>query len=237
MKVSDEVVFLEEAFDILNQRFFESVLSRPAITIQSTPGAHGHFTPYDAWDDSGLKLKEINLGAESLHRAVQNVIATLMHEMIHYWCHVQGFKDTSRGNTYHNKRFKEETEKRGLVITVAPRIGYSVTQPAPELLSLVRSLGWEDKLKLYRNPKMKKESGKDGGFDSAGKSRNDMPSKSGNDNPGDDSDTAKPTKKKSSTRKYICPKCGLSVRATKVVRIACMDCGNIQMEEEPDKNL
>ena len=27
MKVSDEVVFLEEAFDVLNQRFFESALS------------------------------------------------------------------------------------------------------------------------------------------------------------------------------------------------------------------
>ena len=122
MKVSDEVVFLEEAFDVLNQRFFESALSRPAITIQSTPGAHGHFTPYDAWDDSGLKLKEINLGAESLHRPVPNVIVTLMHEMIHYWCHSQGIKDTSRGNTYHNKRFKEEAEKRGLIITSAPLI-------------------------------------------------------------------------------------------------------------------
>ena len=29
MKVSDEVVFLEKAFDILNQRFFESALSNP----------------------------------------------------------------------------------------------------------------------------------------------------------------------------------------------------------------
>lgn len=48
MKVSDEGVFLEEAFDVLNQRFFESVLSRAAITIQSMHGAHGHFTPYDA---------------------------------------------------------------------------------------------------------------------------------------------------------------------------------------------
>ena len=60
MKVSDEVIFLEEAFDVLNRKYFESALSRPAITIQSTPGSHGHFTPYDAWDDSGLKLKEIN---------------------------------------------------------------------------------------------------------------------------------------------------------------------------------
>ena len=202
MKVSDEVLFLEEAFDVLNQRFFESALSRPAITIQSTPGAHGHFTPYDAWDDGGLKLKEINLVAESLHRPVPNIIATLMHEMIHYWCHSKGIKDTSRGNTYHNKRFKEEAEKRGLIITSAPLIGYSVTQPAPELVNLVNDMGWDNKLNLYRNPKKKSYP-----------------------------DKTKTAKKKSSTRKYICPKCGLSIRATKVVRIACMDCGNIQMKE------
>ena len=218
MKVSDEVVFLEEAFDVLNQRFFESALSRPAITIQSTPGAHGHFTPYDAWDDSGLKLKEINLGAESLHRPVPNVILTLMHEMIHYWCHSQGIKDTSRGNTYHNKRFKEEAEKRGLIITSAPLIGYSVMQPAPELVSFVQSMGWNNKIKLYRNSKGKMISGTKGGAE----------------NPGDDPDVSKPVKKKSSTRKYICPKCGLSIRATKVVRIACIDCGNVQMEEPVD---
>ncbi len=33
MKVSDEAVFLEDDFDTLNQRFFESALSRPVITI------------------------------------------------------------------------------------------------------------------------------------------------------------------------------------------------------------
>lgn len=220
MKVSDEVVFLEEAFDILNQRYFESALSRPAITIQSTPGAHGHFTPYDAWDDSGLKLKEINLGAESLHRPMPNIIATLMHEMVHYWCHTQGIKDTSRGSTYHNKRFKAEAERRGLVVSAAPCIGYSITKPAPELTSLVYSMGWEDKLKLYRDAKKRDSSGSDG---------------NGNDDK-DGTDADNPAKKKSSTRKYVCPKCGLSIRATKVVRVACMDCGNIQMEEANDRN-
>ena len=30
--------------------------------------------------------------------------------------------------------------------------------------------------------------------------------------------------KTSSTRKYVCPCCGMSVRATKVVRVQCMDC-------------
>lgn len=101
-----------------------------------------------------------------------------------------------------DKKHKEEAEKRGLIITSAPLIGYSVTQPAPELVNLVNDMGWDNKLKLYRNPK-----------------RKSYP------------DKTKTAKKKSSTRKYICPKCGLSVRATKVVRIACMDCGNIQLKE------
>ena len=30
--------------------------------------------------------------------------------------------------------------------------------------------------------------------------------------------------KKSSTRKYICPCCGMSVRATRFVNVACLDC-------------
>ena len=214
MKISEEVVFLEEAFDILNESYFESALSRPAITIQSTPRSHGHFTPYDAWNDCGLKLKEINLGAESLRRPVPEVIATLMHEMVHYHCHIHGIKDVSRGNTYHNKRFKEEAEKRGLIISYADGVGYSVTRPSQDLADLVQTLGWEDKLKLYRNPEYKKSSGGNGD------------SKGSTDTEG---------KKRSSTRKYTCPKCGLSIRATKEVHIACIDCGNTPMEPVLDK--
>ena len=81
-------------------------------------------------------------------------------------------------------------------------------------------MGWNDKIKLYQNSKGKMIFGTKGGVE----------------NSGDDPDVSKPVKKKSSTRKYICPKCGLSVCATKVVKIACMDCGNIQMEEENEKN-
>lgn len=215
MKVSDEVIFLEETFDILNRRYFENALSRPAITIQSTPGAQGHFTPFDAWDDSGLKLKEINLGAESLHRPMPNIIATLMHEMVHYWCYTQGIKDTSRSHTYHNKRFKVEAEKRGLIISSAPHIGYSVTYPTPELTTFVQSMGWEDKLKLYRNPKR----------------RNDHSSDDEGNQSGSDPNVNKVVTKKSSIRKYVCPKCGLSIRATKAVRVACVDCGNVLMTD------
>lgn len=39
------------------------------------------------------------------------------------------------------------------------------------------------------------------------------------------------TVKTSSTRKYICPCCGNSVRATKEVRIMCVDCNQLMQEE------
>lgn len=37
--------------------------------------------------------------------------------------------------------------------------------------------------------------------------------------------------KTSSTRKYVCPVCGNSVRATKEVRIMCVDCNELMREE------
>ena len=39
------------------------------------------------------------------------------------------------------------------------------------------------------------------------------------------------TVKTSSTRKYVCPICGTSVRATKEVRIMCADCDEFMIEE------
>lgn len=37
--------------------------------------------------------------------------------------------------------------------------------------------------------------------------------------------------KKSSTRKYVCPVCGAIVRATKEIKIMCMDCEEIMIED------
>lgn len=34
----------------------------------------------------------------------------------------------------------------------------------------------------------------------------------------------KPSKSKSSTRRWVCPKCGAIIRSTKEVRIICADC-------------
>lgn len=194
MTISQATKFLEDAFDALNQEYFENALPKPIIVIQSAPGINGHFYADDIWQDTLCKVRsyEISMGAEALKRPIANIIATLVHEMVHYYCHLQGIQDTSRGGTYHNSRFKDEAEKRALLIEYSPKIGHSITSPSPALKTFCTSQHWRNKLTIFR-----------GG---------DLPD-----------DTPK-KKKPSSTRKYVCPSCGQSIRATKEVNIICGDC-------------
>lgn len=130
--------YLNKLFDLLNQRFFENELSRPTITIQSTPRAYGHFSMRDdTWVSVTGSSNEINIGAGTLARPIENICATLLHEMVHYYCHVNGIKDTSRGNTYHNKRFKEIAESHGLTVNHHEKYGWTITEPNDELLTFV----------------------------------------------------------------------------------------------------
>lgn len=59
MRISDEVLFLENAFDVLYERYFEGTFQKITITTQSTPGAHGHFTPWDSWSDGGNMIVSV----------------------------------------------------------------------------------------------------------------------------------------------------------------------------------
>ena len=201
--------YLNKVFDLLNEEFFENALSRPTITIQSTPKAYGHFTlSNNTWVSKLGGTHEINIGAGTLARPIEEVAATLLHEMVHYYNHVNGIQDCSRGGTYHNKRFKASAEEHGLRVGHHDKYGWVITSPADALLDFVLETGLTDIL-INRN--------EFSGF---------RPTGTGVHN---GTGTITP-RKPSSTRKYICPCCGMSVRATRTVRIACMDC-NMQMLE------
>ena len=130
--------YLNKIFDLLNEAFFENELSRPTITIQSTPRAYGHFSlREDTWISKLGGTHEINIGAGTLARPIEEVAATLLHEMVHYWNYEHGVQDCSRGNTYHNRRFKEAAECRGLIVTHSDKYGWSHTAPSDALLELV----------------------------------------------------------------------------------------------------
>ncbi len=197
--------YLNHIFDLLNESFFESSLSRPIITIQSTPRAYGHYTLYDAWSVDGEKgFREINIGAGTLSRPIEEITATLLHEMVHYHNDTNGVKDCSRGNTYHNKNFRLLAEKCGLLIEHHPTYGWSITKPGDELLNFCIDNDLRD-IRLNRMDEFSIRipgTGTHSGTFTTGIST-----------------------RKSSSRKYICPHCGMSIRATREVRIMCMDCG------------
>ena len=195
--------YLNKVFDLLNREFFEGVLSRPTITIQSTPKAYGHFSlREDTWVSKLGGTHEINIGAGTLSRPIEEVVATLLHEMVHYHNYVCGIQDCSRGNTYHNKRFKAAAEARGLIVDHSDKYGWSHTSPGDSLLQFCLDNDLTDIL-INRNEFC--------GYRVTGT--------------GTHSGTATTLPPKtSSTRKYLCPCCGNSVRATKAVNIACLDC-------------
>lgn len=204
------VDYLNLIFDLLNEAFFENTLSKPTITIQSTPRAYGHFTLNDdTWISKNGNSHEINIGAGTLARPIKNTCATLMHEMCHYWNYINGIQDCSRGNTYHNRKFKDAAEAHGLIVEHDDKYGWSHTEPNEVLQSFINENALQDILI----------------------NRNEMPqlqvTGKGSQNGAPFSGTAPKT---SSSRKYICPSCGNSIRATKKVNIACMDC-NEQMVE------
>ena len=114
-KLSVTLNELHKLFDNLNQEFFQSKLPQCIITIQAkgNTGAYGWFTPSKVWNVDKENKHEINITSESLSREYIDIAKTMLHEMIHLYCTTNGIKDTSRGGSYHNSKFKEESIKHG----------------------------------------------------------------------------------------------------------------------------
>lgn len=172
---------LYRIFDALNENYFDGKLPKVVITIQSSVKAYGHFSS-DRWKNKAeeneiipdkevevaknegevIKYHEINIAAEHLKRNIYHLCATLQHEMIHLYCHINDIKDTSNGNVYHNKRFKREAELRGLYIDRAPTIGWSLTEPTEEFMDFVESIKVKKELfSFFRKISVKIPSAKD----------------------------------------------------------------------------
>lgn len=208
VKVSRVISYLEIMFRQLNQDKFDGQLPDVIITVQSTPGAYGHVTCAKVWkSQTGREQYELNIGAGTLNRPIENVVATLLHEMVHIYHLENGVKDCSRGCTYHNKHFRDKATSVGLQIDYHERIGWSITSPTESLIDYIIGQGWQE-FSLYRDEPLRIRTG------SGSHSASPAPS----------------TGKSSSTRKYQCPHCGNSCRATKDINILCMDC-NIQMRK------
>ena len=210
-KYSRAVQYLESLFKLCNEYWFENQLETPVITVQSTPRAYGHYVLSDIWETDGTTKREINIGAGTLNRPIENILATMIHEMCHMFAdtvlHVQ---DCSNNGVYHNKRFKELAETHGLEVSRSEKYGWSHTEPSDELLTWILENNLQE-IKINRNE-----------FSPINRI-------GGNSNTGEGATTNTP-KKRTHVRKYQCKVCGCSVRATKEVHIACLDCGESMIE-------
>lgn len=212
-KTSRTAGYLEKIFRALNTDSFNGEVEEPIITIQSTPGAYGHVTVAKTWKRKDDWRHELNIAADWLERPIENVVATMIHEMVHLYNIQQGIQDCSRGGTYHNRKFKEEAEKHMIRVEKHDKYGWTLTSPTDELLEYIMEKGWED-IDMGRGCLFGLLGGKDTGKPGKGA----QGGADGQEQP-----------KKGSSRRYKCPCCGAIVRTTKDLHIICGSC-NVDFE-------
>lgn len=136
---------LHKVFHKLNDVLFNSALPEPAILIQNKGNRKnvlGWCSTQEIWVNKTTQERryEINIVAEYLNRSVYEVVSTLLHEMVHLHNLVNGIKDVSRGNVYHNKKFKKAAESHGLIIEYNEKLGWSLSRLNDNTKSIVDSM-------------------------------------------------------------------------------------------------
>lgn len=144
VRTSRTAGYLEKIFRSLNADSFNGELEEPVITIQDTPTAYGHVTVSKAWSVKDEHQRELNIAAGTLQRPIEEVAATMLHEMVHLYNLQHEIQDCSRGGTYHNKKFRDEAQKHMLTIEHHEKYGWTVTKPTEELIDYIINKGWED---------------------------------------------------------------------------------------------
>lgn len=148
---------LYRVFDLLNEKLFDKKLEIPVLLIQSRrKNILGTCSVNRIWASKKVKKAkknyEITISAENLNRPIEEIVATLLHEMIHLHCSLNDIKDTSNNHVYHNKKFKVEAESHGLIITCIETIGWSITTLKEETKKLIATFKINEKLfEYYRN--------------------------------------------------------------------------------------
>ena len=211
--VNRSIGYIQKITGYIIEHYYEGIIPMPMITIQKTDDAYGHVSVGKVWTDAnGNESRELNLGAGTLSRPIEETVATIVHELAHLYAMEKGINDTSNNGVYHNKKFKEIAEGTGLVsIEHYKHYGWTITEPTESLLDLCISRGWQD-IRCNRTSNRLPKSTSD---DNRGKTNGMGKGKS---NVGNGT---------SSTRKYKCPHCGLSIRATREVRVICADCNEL----------
>jgi hypothetical protein len=145
LKVQEQ---LTKIFTAMNNKFFKGEL--PDTTLLILPAGrrqiYGYCTSAPVWGDreAASSMYEIALAAEHLDRGLEAICGTLLHEMVHLYCGINGIEDCK--NQRHNKLFKREGESHGLHVykSSSPRLGFGQTELTNDSKAWIASLDLED---------------------------------------------------------------------------------------------
>lgn len=102
----------QQAYDHFNKALFGNELPNALITLQRRKGTFGFFSGDKFNNGDGRAADEIALNpARFGDRSLNDILSTLVHEMVHLWQHHQGVPGRGR---YHNREWAEKMKSVGL---------------------------------------------------------------------------------------------------------------------------
>lgn len=204
---------LQKAYDLYNTHLFEGQLPGALIVMTRRKHTYGYYSPKRFANRDGIVVDEIALNqAYFAVRAVEQILSTLAHEMVHQW--QEHFGNKSR-RCYHDREFADKMERIGLVTTdtgypggrrVGEKVTHYIADEGPfirvtrELLQSSFGIIWYDR---YPDPYiMATPSASDlDALDDEGQATPGSGTESGQDIEGGEGEGKKPKKRKAAVAK------------------------------------
>lgn len=196
---------LQQAYEHFNRALFHGMLPNALITLQRRKGSYGYFAGDRFTSTDGRTADEIALNPQGFaDQRVIDVMATLVHEMVHLWQH--HFGTPGRGR-YHNREWAEKMKAIGLQPTdgaaaggkeTGDRIGH-VINPGGRFENAANKLLARDFAIVWKEPALSVRHA----------------------DPGEGA--APPSEKSGKRLRYCCPECDLKAWAKHDARLICGD--------------
>lgn len=132
---------LYKAFDLFNEHYFDNELPPCMITLQKKrPNKNADFIVEPIWfsTKSDDEFYQININPINMNREPEEILSSLLHEVIHYYCTLHKIKDCKQ--KVHTTAYKEVAENHGLHVEYDDDIGWSITSLNEESIELVKDL-------------------------------------------------------------------------------------------------
>lgn len=125
--IGDIITCLHDSFDYFNSEL-DSKLPQPYFTLIPNRGKTAYLGWFfrGKWKEGKANKNEINICPDTLKRPLEDVLETVLHEMVHYANYVKNIQDCN-ANQYHNKHFKTRAESFGLIVEKIRNRGYAKT--------------------------------------------------------------------------------------------------------------